>query len=263
VRSRRIELKKVLGEENPADLLTKHSLSKERLEKLTALYDYHFKGGRAETALLTRTAASDKKTIAEADTAVNSVDKHGTLPLCLSTEPCMPHNHLTPQQLEEQYPSLEAVEDLDLPDLSRLEDEQLYSAGMRVVQDILREMSEVGRTRKQGGTSEDKKPDKKTEDKKDGFKGTSAKDGFNRGGARERGGARGPQERGSLNLIPDELYAHGTENDLARLKLSVDRGGNPSYGSGSRRPLVADRTIGNGLLRSSVRGYDVTERTGL
>ena len=80
VRSRRIELKKVLGEENPADLPTKHSLPNERLEKLTALYDCHFKGGRAETAPLTRTATSDKNTIAEADTAVNSVDKHGTLP---------------------------------------------------------------------------------------------------------------------------------------------------------------------------------------
>ena len=100
----------------------------------------------------------------------------------------MPHNHLTPRQLEEQYPSLEAVEDLDLPDLSRLEDEQLYSAGMRVVQDILREMSEVGRTRRQGGTSEDKKPgDEKTEGRKDGFAKTSAKDGPKRGGARASG----------------------------------------------------------------------------
>jgi hypothetical protein len=169
VRSRRLELKKVLGEENPADLLTKHSLSKERLEKLTALYDCHFKGGRAETAPQTRTAASDKKTIAEADSAVAAVQH----------EPCMPHNLLTTQQLQEQYPSLEAVEDLDLPDLSKLEDEQLYSAGMRVVQDILREMSEVGRTRKQGGTTEDAKPN----DKKDGFKrGGEAKDGFKRGG---------------------------------------------------------------------------------
>ncbi len=183
MRGRRVELKTVLGEENPADLLTTQGLSKERLEKLTALQDCHFKGGRAETAPLTRTAASDKKTIAEADIAVNSVDEQGTLPLCLSTEPCMPHNLLTTQQLQEQYPSLEAVEDLDLPDLARLEDEQLYSAGMRVVQDILREMSEVGRTRKQGGTSEDKTPDEKAEDKTNGSKRTSAKDGFNRGGA--------------------------------------------------------------------------------
>jgi hypothetical protein len=187
VRGRRLELKKVLGEENPADLLTKHSLSKERLEKLTALYDCHFKGGRAETAPQTRTAASDKRTIAEADSAVAAVQEH---------EPCMPHNLLTTQQLQEQYPSLEAVEDLDLPDLSKLEDEQLYSAGMRVVQDILREMSEVGRTRRQGGTSEDKKPGEKTENKKNGFKENSAKDGFNRGGARERGGASEQSEQG-------------------------------------------------------------------
>ena len=39
VRSRRLELKKVLGEENPADLFTKHSISKDRLEKLVELYD--------------------------------------------------------------------------------------------------------------------------------------------------------------------------------------------------------------------------------
>ncbi len=46
-------------------------------------------------------------------------------------------------------------------------------------------MSEVGRTRMQGGTSEGKKnPDKKKgEDQKDGFGGTSVEAGFNRGGA--------------------------------------------------------------------------------
>ena len=60
----------------------------------------------------------------------------------------MPHNYLVAIQLEQQYPSLEAVEDLDIPDLSRLEDEQLYAAGMDVVQEILREMSQIG---KQGG----------------------------------------------------------------------------------------------------------------
>ena len=51
----------------------------------------------------------------------------------------MPHNYLDATQLEQQYPSLEAVEDLDIPDLSRLEDEQLYAAGMNVAQGILSE----------------------------------------------------------------------------------------------------------------------------
>ena len=36
VRSKRLVMKKVSGEENPADLLTKHSLSQERASKLTA-----------------------------------------------------------------------------------------------------------------------------------------------------------------------------------------------------------------------------------
>jgi len=42
VRSKRLELKKVLGDENPADLMTKHSISKDRMEKLIALYDCQF-----------------------------------------------------------------------------------------------------------------------------------------------------------------------------------------------------------------------------
>ena len=66
----------------------------------------------------------------------------------------MPHVQLTDVEIEKHYPSLEAVDDLELNDLSRLEDEQLYAAGMRVVQDILLEMSKVGRTRRQGGVSE-------------------------------------------------------------------------------------------------------------
>jgi hypothetical protein len=66
----------------------------------------------------------------------------------------MPHIEYSSVELDKVYPSLEAVEDLDLPDLSRLEDDTLYAAGMTVVQAILREMSEVGRTRRQGGVSE-------------------------------------------------------------------------------------------------------------
>ena len=62
----------------------------------------------------------------------------------------MPHNELDPRELEEAYPSLEAVDDLGLDDLTRLEDESLYSAGMVVVQGILHEMATTGRTRYAG-----------------------------------------------------------------------------------------------------------------
>ena len=62
----------------------------------------------------------------------------------------MPHNELEPSELDEAYPSLEAVDDLRLDDLTRLEDESFYSAGMVVVQAILRDMTSTGRTRYAG-----------------------------------------------------------------------------------------------------------------
>ena len=58
----------------------------------------------------------------------------------------MPHTELSPAALEAQYPSLEVCPDLDLQDLTRLEDDKLYAAGMQIVQGILHEMSFSGRT---------------------------------------------------------------------------------------------------------------------
>ena len=147
VRSKRLVLKKVLGDENPADLLTKHSLSKERLLKLTALYDCHFTEGRAESAPLTRTGDSDKRTIAEADQTIGGVGDRDC-----SKEVSMPHVGFNPVEIEDRYPSLKVADDLELDDLTRLEDDSLYNAGMRVVQQILHEMAVAGRTRRAGPT---------------------------------------------------------------------------------------------------------------
>ena len=168
--SGRVDLRKILGEKNPADFFTKHSISGDRLEKPVALFDCQFTGGRAEAAPQTLTGTSGRKTIAQADSQVHAVEaRSGTedssgqvSPLAREAQPessdrphgeynpQMPHNSLSTEELDRRYPSLEAVEDLDLPDLSLLEDEQLYTAGMAVVQDILHEMSQVGRTRPQG-----------------------------------------------------------------------------------------------------------------
>ena len=62
----------------------------------------------------------------------------------------MPHNELEPSELDEVCTSLEAVDDLGLDDFTRLEDESIYSAGMVVVQAILRDMAATGRTRYAG-----------------------------------------------------------------------------------------------------------------
>ena len=154
VRSKRLDLKKVLGEENPADLFTKHSLSKERLDKLVGLFDCQFREGRAKSAPALRTGTGSKQTVADADRTTATTGE-----AVLGMEgpsrcgPCMPHIDLESKELDIRYPSLEAVEELELEDLTRLEDEALYGAGMKIVQTILKEMATSGRTRKATQTS--------------------------------------------------------------------------------------------------------------
>ena len=58
VRTKRLEPRKVLGEENPADLFAKHSLSRARFEKL---------GGRAESAPQVRKGELTRFILADAD----------------------------------------------------------------------------------------------------------------------------------------------------------------------------------------------------
>ena len=64
VRTGRVDLRKVLGEENPADLLTKHSLSRERLEKLVALHGCKYLAGRAASAPKMREGEATRTTMA-------------------------------------------------------------------------------------------------------------------------------------------------------------------------------------------------------
>ena len=50
LRAGELEIRKVRGEVNPADLLTKHLSSEERVRELMILLGCHFRGGRATTA---------------------------------------------------------------------------------------------------------------------------------------------------------------------------------------------------------------------
>ena len=117
--------------------------------------------GGAQSAPARRTGASEKVTIAEADTRVQSEcpkgkthrngtpgrgDAQGLNNVAGGCGPRMPHNELEPRELDRVYPSFEAVDDLRLEDFARLEDESFYSAGMVVVQAILRDMATTSRT---------------------------------------------------------------------------------------------------------------------
>jgi hypothetical protein len=50
VRSKAIELRKVRGDLNPADLFTKHLLGEDKVRSLVTLLECEFRGGRAEAA---------------------------------------------------------------------------------------------------------------------------------------------------------------------------------------------------------------------
>ncbi len=73
VRTRRVDLRKVAGESNPADLLTKHSLSRQRLEDLVSLFGCRYLGGRADSAPRMRKGEASKTTMADAERTVNRV----------------------------------------------------------------------------------------------------------------------------------------------------------------------------------------------
>ncbi len=72
VRTKRVDLRKVLGEQNPADLLTKHSLSRQRLENLVTLFGCRYLDGRAASAPQVKKGESNRVTMAQASHEVDS-----------------------------------------------------------------------------------------------------------------------------------------------------------------------------------------------
>ena len=59
VRSKAIDLRKIRGDSNPADLFTKHLLGEDKVKSLVTLLDCEFRGGRAATAPKLRDADAD------------------------------------------------------------------------------------------------------------------------------------------------------------------------------------------------------------
>jgi hypothetical protein len=172
VRTGRVDLRKVLGEENPADLLTKHSLSRERLEKLVALHGCKYLAGRAASAPKVREGESTRTTMASggggligatgaAQTARvgavgGSVEYGGTLhgsgtpdeePTTNlgSGSPTMPHLELRGQELDNAYPPLPVPQDEILPDVANDEDDVVYQSGLKAAEAIRRETADHGR----------------------------------------------------------------------------------------------------------------------
>ena len=136
VRSGRIDLRKVLGEANPADIFTKHSLSRERLKMLTELFDCKFRGGRPDAAPRLREVPSNKLTMA--DTCVAEVE----------ARPSMPHLEHSKEELERFYPCIPVPKAVDDGDPQAGEQEPLLEEGLRLAKDLVKSCEEQGRRRR-------------------------------------------------------------------------------------------------------------------
>jgi hypothetical protein len=171
VRTKRVDLRKVDGECNPADRLTKHSISRQRLEGLIALYSCKYLGGRAVTAPLVKQGVTSPTTLAHADAELDNVDggqvecdgsgalreppaSHGS---GASTEhttcygsgsPSMPHLDLTQEELDRRHPSLVPPDDEQLDDLANDAHDLVYQKGLRLAEAIRDETSLQGRMRR-------------------------------------------------------------------------------------------------------------------
>ena len=136
VRTKRVDLRKVNGEVNPADLLTKHSLSRQRLESLIALYGCRYLDGRAESAPLVRKGDSSRVTMAAAGRELDGVDGPTFL---------MPHLARTQEELDQLHPSLMPPDDEQLEDLVKDTEDAVYQKGLELTEEIRRETSLHGR----------------------------------------------------------------------------------------------------------------------
>ena len=143
VRSGRVDLRKVLGEENPADLLTKHSLSRQRLEDLVHLFGCRYSGGRAASAPQVRKGEALRVTMASADTALDEVSEQEG-----QARPRMPHLELSDPDIDRLYPRLEAPPCDGLNDAGDDAQDGVYQKGLQIARAMQHQMSAEGRKKR-------------------------------------------------------------------------------------------------------------------
>ena len=134
----RVDFPGDLAEVDPADLFTKHSLTRDRLMKLSELFKVEFRGGRAESAPQTRCGTGKKSTLAE---VLGVGGGHGSEG---EQRPTMPHLEHTAQELDRLYPSVVAAEAVDDDED---DGEPLLVEGLRIARMIAQDASHHGRRR--------------------------------------------------------------------------------------------------------------------
>ena len=136
----RIDLRKVAGEVNPADLFTKHSPTRERMRSLVSLFDCSFRGGRAESAPQTRAVGDERVTMAEAH-SVYATTTTTTPPQQTHAnhdETIFPHIQYEEDELNELYPSITTPEAVDADDPQDQVRDPILEAGLQCARDLVR-----------------------------------------------------------------------------------------------------------------------------
>jgi len=141
-------LRKVLGEENPADLLTKHSNSRQRLGELVTLFGCKYLDGRAASAPQVRKGESSKVTMASAPTEDADEDEVAAVQEEIAIRPCMPHLAYPAHELDARYPPLSAPPDEGLVDVVDDKRDAVYQHGLGIAEDIRAEVAAQGRKRR-------------------------------------------------------------------------------------------------------------------
>ncbi len=151
MRTKRVDLRKVDGERNPADLLTKHSISRQRLEDLVEIFGCKYLGGRAQSAPQTKVGGTGRITMAQADETLASTIAGGAETPHTSQEeasPIMPHMRYSAEQLDKLFPALEAPPEEGLEDLNKDDQDGVFQHGMKIAQAIQAEADADGRRRR-------------------------------------------------------------------------------------------------------------------
>jgi len=141
VRTGRVEVRKVKGTENPADLFTKHLPSAEKMKQLVELFGCRFEDGRAACAPKMRRDRLTQRTLGTDDKSshqVNSVEKE-----VFSDIKCLPHNA---ENIDVEHEKLVPVED-EYPDADERLD-PVEQVGLEIAKSIQNQSDRLGRRRK-------------------------------------------------------------------------------------------------------------------
>ena len=145
MRTGKIDPRKIDGDKNPADFLTKHSISEARLEMLVKVFGCRYLEGRAASAPKERKGASSKFTFADAAKELNT-----TVPSQAEDEIVLPHIRWSAEELDQKHPSCSVPEDASPEDGCEQKADRsdaTLQRGLRIAKSIQEEMLRLGRSK--------------------------------------------------------------------------------------------------------------------